>query len=172
MVSGPQPSNRWITPPPPEPQPRRGFKCCSESRRATELMAPPRRLLSHCTEFFTQPLSFYHIYPHFISPALSVCSLPDPTLFILHMSPPCASFCFITHQIRLQYLPPGSDLQVGKRQIDLVNKPDKFSPLNRADLSVRRSLLFICGFENMTPAARAEQEPQVIRLNDSADRSG
>lgn len=92
-------------------------------------------------------------------------------LFILHMSPPCVSFCFITHQIRLQYLPRGSDLQAGERQIDLVNKPDKFSPLNRIDLSVRRSLSFICSFENTTPAARAEQEPQVIRLNDSADRS-
>lgn len=75
----------------------------------------PRRLLSRRTEFFTRELSSEHISPHFISPALSVCSLPDPMLFILHMSPPCVSFCFITHQIRLQYLPPGSDLQAGKK---------------------------------------------------------
>lgn len=85
-------SDHWMTPSPPEPQLHQGFK---------RIRGCHHHLLSH-------------FYPFFISPALSVCSLPDPNAVLLHRSPPCVSFCFITNQIRLQYLPLGSDLQVGK----------------------------------------------------------
>lgn len=114
------------------------------------------------SHFFSQThLSFFHF-------TCSVGLQPAKSHAVpLHRSPPCVSFCFITNQIPLQYLPLGSDLQAGKKQIDLVNKPDKFSAPNRIDLSLRRSLLFSCSTENLT----TEQEAQAMRLNDSADRS-
>lgn len=150
-------SDHWMTPSPPELQLHQGSK-----RSSTAPMAPRHLLSRFYTFFFSQThLSFFHFTCSVgLQPARSHAVL-------LHRSPPCVSFCFIANQICLQYLPLGSDLQVGKRQIDLVNKPDKFSPPNRTDLSVRRSLLLRCSVENMT----TEQEPQVIRLNDSADRS-
>lgn len=119
-----------------------------------------------------QPLSRRSFFPQthlsFIHFTCSVGLQPARShAGLLHRSPPCVSFCFITNQIPLQYLPLGSDLQAGKKQIDLVNKPDKFSAPNRTDPSVRRSLLFGCSVENVT----TEREARAPRLSASADRS-
>lgn len=58
-------SNHRMTPPPPEPRPRQGFKRCSESGRATELMSPPSSLepphrIFHTAAFFLTHLSSFH----------------------------------------------------------------------------------------------------------------
>lgn len=162
--------NTWLTGPrtledsfsPPQQQLHQGFN--------QHAMAPPpsSKPLSHGgVSFFpnTSILFSFHLPRRSAAHRIPCCCPPQvPPPACPSVSSPTRSVFNICHSAQVCR-------RGGKRQIDVVNKPDKFSAPNRADLSVRGSPLFSGSVGNMTPQEEEEEEgARAMRLNDGADR--